>query len=234
MFKLPKMSSKRPTSYHSINKIKQLSEAIKWENDCIKEFNNLYTTLFDPMLDLIKINDNNDKLNQLLKQLKMWKWHINNKLNGKSALMDKSSTINKLIKNGKLILGKLYFGRSIELPEIRSQLEKSNAKNVIDLNKLAKLNKNHSFYKPIQPQTTIAINKEQPNTSNEINKNNINQVNNNLLEFEKFYTNILQDLQRKRKPWRPQNKIGKIPTLKDMELEIVKRRKAKLLKELDL
>lgn len=210
------MSTKRPTSHYSISKTKDLSTAIKWENECIKEFNNLYTTVFDPMLDLIKISDNNDKLNDLIKQWKMWKWHINNNLNGKIKRNQQNLTMNKLIKNGKLILGKLYFGRSIELPEIKSHLEKSKVNNTIDAQRLKKLNKNHFYFQPIQIDDRMMVN----------NKSDVS--------FEKFYSEMLRNMNNRPRQWQLQNKIGKIPTLKEMEIEIVKRRKAKLLQELNL
>ena len=124
---------KRPTKP---NYVKSLFEAQQWRNQLLNEFKNKNTRIFDPSLNELQVRELNDDLNDLIQEKKRWDWHIKTNLNGPD---DRRNANNKLFVGGKIVLGKRYFGRAKELPEIQTQLKnaetlkKSRVNNLVDV-----------------------------------------------------------------------------------------------------
>ena len=112
---------KRPTR---ISSVKSLEEAKNWRAQVINEFKTKNTRIYDPSLNETQIRELNDQLNDLVLEKKRWDRHIERQL-GKSGKHGGKWTNerDRMFVTGKLVLGKRYFGRAVELPEIKSYLD---------------------------------------------------------------------------------------------------------------
>lgn len=214
---------KRPKRVASVTNYK---EAIQWRLQLINEFKVLNTRSFDPSVNEDDLREINDKLNALVQEKKRWDWHINKKLksNGK---MGKDSRDGFVI-GGKLVLGKRYFGRAIELPEIRDYIEEQKRKQLLNKpRQLVDIKKVPNRKDKTDSKSDVYYGKS--SISNKAEKNRLEN-------FEKEWTPVLQratDLNENNPP-RSSLLTTPIPTQSDMEKWLVERRKAELLKKLDL
>ncbi|CAB4254658.1 similar to Saccharomyces cerevisiae YJR050W ISY1 Member of NineTeen Complex (NTC) that contains Prp19p and stabilizes U6 snRNA in catalytic forms of spliceosome containing U2 [Maudiozyma barnettii] len=214
---------KRPKRVASVSNVK---EAIQWRNQLINEFKVLNTRVFDPSLSESDLREVNDQLNTLIQEKKRWDWHINNKLRSSSS---KSGIVSndRFVIGGKVVLGKRYFGRAIELPEIKDYIAEQKRKQLLS-----------------QPKQLVNI-KKIPSINDKSN-NKMKQIyygqsfsDDDILKrdnFEKQWTPILQRTNDSKINNTPSTHqfTSVIPTQLDMEKWLVERRKQDLLKKLDL
>lgn len=206
---------KRPTK---VSSVKTLREAQEWRKQIIRDIKDKTTRIFDPSLNEIQVEELNDQLNDLFKERNRWDWHISHVLGGKHLAKNRRDEL----VGGKLIMGKRYFGRALELPAVQNLLKQQqeakghgkHGKGLID-SKLIPKDKNSTYYGE-------------------------KKVDNQLEQFESQWTDVLRAhnsahiktvadtrhcLARSDVP---------IPTIKDVEGWLVERRKKKLFEELNL
>lgn len=204
---------KRPTKLSSV---KSLGEAQQWHRQIGRELKDKTTRLYDPSLNEIQLQTLNDELNELIDEQGRWEWYMAKVLGGKRVSKQRRD---ELI-GGKLILGKRYFGRAVELPEVQDYLKKQqeeekygkNGKGIVDPKRVPK-DKSSFYYGE-------------------------DTVDEKLEDFEREWTGILR---RKYKIEEPNGletpdleEIRKqVPTIKEMEAWLVEKRKRKLLEQLD-
>lgn len=199
---------KRPTKLSSV---KSLNEAQQWSKQITREINDKTTRIYDPSLNNVQIQEINDELNELLTEQSKWEWYMSKVLGGNKRQR-------REVVGGRLINGKRYFGRALELPEVQDVLKKlqddetygRNGKGLIDKHLVPK-DKNSSYYGA--------------------------SVSDELPPFEEQWTSIL------RKKFKeddgsslhtPEITNLDVPSIKDMEAWLVGERKKKLLKELNI
>ncbi|EJS43044.1 isy1p [Saccharomyces arboricola H-6] len=206
---------KRP---RNVSKIKSIKEANEWKRQVSKEIQQKSTRIYDPSLNEAQITELNDELNDLFKEWKRWQWHIDHTLMEKRTKRKTLEDGHLLANAGKLIHGKRYFGRALELPEVKEWLkqkesQKRNRTNIVDVKRIPK-NKN-DFYYHGKPSSTLT-------------------------KFEAAWTSILKAHHNVPVHERDEEEIGQhtqempVPTLADMEHWLVQRRKKKLMEELNL
>lgn len=205
-----KKERKRPHTHRQISNVRTLDEAMKWRQTLVRDIQDRHSKVFDPLLGDDQLQQYNDQLNEWTKELKMWDWNITNKLHGRINSNDRLKT---QLKNGKLILGKLYFGRAIELPEIKDHLDKQ-ARKTFQVERLIDVKR-------------IDLNNKKYTTTK---KSLISK----LQRFETHWTPILQDINHI--PHEDNQALLQLKpvSLTDMETWLVQRRKQKLLEQLDL
>lgn len=205
-----KKERKRPHTHRQISNVRTLDEAMKWRQTLVRDIQDRHSKVFDPLLGDDQLQQYNDQLNEWVKELKMWDWNITNKLHGRINHNDRLKT---QLKNGKLILGKLYFGRAIELPEIKDHLDKQ-ARKTFEIERLIDVKR-------------VNLNNKKYTTTEEI-------LIPKLTKFEEHWTPILQDINHiQHEDNKDLLQITPI-SLKEMETWLVERRKQKLLEQLDL
>ncbi|SCU86601.1 LAFA_0E01882g1_1 [Lachancea sp. 'fantastica'] len=102
---------KRPTR---ITSIKNSKEAQQWRRQVIHDINSRVTKMHDPSLNEFQLRELNDELNDLFTEKNRWERHIHKNLKGPDYSRDKMFKF-----AGKLLKGRRYFGRALELPEAR-------------------------------------------------------------------------------------------------------------------
>ncbi|GCF00074.1 nineTeen Complex (NTC) component [Zygosaccharomyces mellis] len=187
--------------------VKNLKDALEWRGQVAKEISDKLTRIYDPSLNDWQVEDLNDQLNNLVKERNRWDWHIQKDLGG--AKPRKTGTV-----NGKLIAGKRYFGRALELPEVQKVLkeqEESKKSNQELVNtKLIPKDYNDDYYGTTQDVPELR-------------------------QYESSWTPVLRRHYGRRDTGCDTLKGDiNIPDLKDMERWLVERKKQKLLKELGL
>ncbi|QEU62416.1 Isy1 [Kluyveromyces lactis] len=205
---------KRPTR---INKVTKLDEALRWRNELVKEIGQRVTQIHDPSLNESQITEINDELNKLFQEKGRWDFHIRNKLKGPD--LKKRKQLNTT--GGTLIDGKRYFGRALELPEVQKLLKES--KEQREKERSGKEKKAELQRKIKRWESTLKDDYFVGNNSDE------------LLEYEKKRTESL------RSTIHPSDRDPSfvipnfdVPSLKDVELWLVQRRKNELKKQLGL
>lgn len=212
-----KNNKKRPHTHKQISNIKVLNDALQWRQSLIHDILDCHNKMFDPLLSQDKLQEYNDQLNIWVKQLRMWDWHIKNTLHGR--ISHDNVRLYTQLKNGKLILGKWYYGRAIELPEIKDHLDKQ-AKKRFQLERwidVKKINLHNQKYLRTSVQLIPRLEK-----------------------FEEYWTPIIRDINHvsgeseniERTP--KFNLTENIVSQGEMESWLVERRKQKLLKQLNL
>ncbi|CAI4043883.1 hypothetical protein SKDZ_10G2500 [Saccharomyces kudriavzevii ZP591] len=203
---------KRPKN---VSRIKSLKEANEWKRQVSKEIQQKSTRIYDPSLNEVQIAELNDELNDLFKEWKRWQWHINHTLMEKKTKRKTLEDGHLLANAGKLIHGKRYFGRALELPEVKEwqESQKQNSTDIVNIKRVPK-NRNDFYY---HGKATAA-----------------------LTEFETSWTPILKAHynvpvnEREEEETTQQTQEMHVPTLSDMEHWLVQRRKKKLMEELNL
>ncbi|QLQ79119.1 hypothetical protein HG537_0B04670 [Torulaspora globosa] len=204
---------KRPTKLSSV---KSLGEAQQWHRQIVREIKDKTTRLYDPSLNEIQLQTLNDEVNKLIDEQGKWEWYMGKVLGGKRVSRKKRDAL----VGGKVVLGKRYFGRAVELPEVQEYLKKqeeqekygSNGKGIVDLKRIPRDKK--SFYY------------------------GQNVVDEKLNKFEREWTSILRRKVENGKPYGSEEldveEIRKqVPTIREMEMWLVEKRKKKLLEQLD-
>lgn len=205
---------KRPTR---INKVTKLDEALRWRNELVKEIGQRVTQIHDPWLNESQITEINDELNKLFQEKGRWDFHIRNKLKGPD--LKKRKQLNTT--GGTLIDGKRYFGRALELPEVQKLLRES--KEQREKERSGKEKKAELQRKIKRWESTLKDDYFVGNNSDE------------LLEYEKKRTGSLRSTihSSDRDPSFVIPNFD-VPSLKDVELWLVQRRKNELKKQLGL
>lgn len=121
-------SKKRPHTHKRISNIKILSDALQWRQRLIQDILGSYNKMFDPLLSQDKLQEYNDQLNILIKQLRMWDWHGKNTIHG--PILHGNISLYTQLKSKRLILGIQYYGRTIELPDIKNHLDEHPKKRI--------------------------------------------------------------------------------------------------------
>lgn len=204
---------KRPTKLSSV---KSLNEAQQWRKQITREINDKITRIYDPSLNEIQVQELNDELNELLTEQNKWDWYMSKVLGGKRP--DKRRRDDMV--GGKLINGKRYFGRALELPEVKDILKKQQDDEIYGKNG-----------KGIVNTKLIPKDKSAPYYGAE------KMVSEELIEFEEQWTSILRKKIKgndRLSGEKLENIDTKIPTIQDMESWLVEERKKKLLKDLSL
>ena len=215
--KAKKNIKKRPYTHRQISNIKILSDALHWRKSLIRDIIDRHDKMFDPLLSQDKLQEYNDQLNIWFKQLKMWDWHVKNNLHGR--ISHDNVRLYTQLKNGKLILGKWYYGRAIELPEIKDHLDKQSKKRLqverwIDIKKI---NLNNKKYLKTSSQLIPQLEK-----------------------FEEYWTPIIKDINHISNGSESISKTSKfsltqnVASQEELESWLVERRKKKLLEQLNL
>lgn len=206
---------KRPTK---VTSVKSLNEAQEWRKQVIRDIKDKSTRIYDPSLNEVQLTELNDELNDLFKERTRWDWHISQLPGGKNATKRRRDDV----AGGKVINGKRYFGRALELPEVQALIKeqqtlsdsKKIGKGVVDVKSIPK-DRASTYYGQ-------------------------NSGNSELTRFESEWTDVLREkyaessgrtTQRRDILLEPNTTI---PTLKEMEQWLVARRKKKLLDELNL
>lgn len=181
-----------------------------------KEINDKTTRIYDPSLNEIQVQELNDELNELLTEQNKWDWYMSKVLGGKRP--DKKRRDDMV--GGKLINGKRYFGRALELPEVKNILKKQQDDEIYGKNG-----------KGIVNMKMIPKDKSAPYYGAE------KMLSEELIEFEEQWTSTL------RKKFKGNDRLSgeklenidtKIPTIQDMESWLVEERKKNFLKDLSL
>lgn len=215
--KTKKNNKKRPHTHRQISNVKILNVALQWRRSLIQDIIDRHNKMFDPLLGQNKLQEYNEQLNTWIKQLRMWDWHIKNNLHGR--ISGDNLRLYTQLKNGKLILGKWYYGRAIELPEIKDHLDKQSKKRLqlerwIDVKKI---NWNNKKYLKTSTQLIPQLEK-----------------------FEGYWTPIIKDINHVPNG---SESIGKtsnftlaqnVTSQEELESWLVERRKKKLLEQLNL
>lgn len=204
----------RPHTHRQINSIKNLDKALEWRQTLCRDIKDRHSKVYDPMLSIDQLQVYNDQLNEWCKELKMWDWNIKHNLQKRKVPLP--GNMDSIVKSGKIILGKLYFGRALELPEIKSHLDKQMKRQFqverwVDVKKVNTNNKKYS-------QTTAQLPRGKPS----------------LAEFENHWTPVLQELNHISTGTTTAPELGKAPTQKEIESWLVQRRKEKLMQQLNL
>lgn len=203
---------KRPKN---VSKVKSIKEANEWKRQVSKEIKQKSTRIYDPSLNEVQITELNDELNNLFKEWKRWQWHIDHTLMEKRTKRKTLEDSHVLANSGKLINGKRYFGRALELPEVQEWLKQSqnqNDVNSVNIKRIPK-NKNDFYY---HGKVTAALTEFETNWT----------------PILKAHYNVPVNENEKETAWQTQEIL--VPTLADMEHWLVQRRKKKLMEELDL
>lgn len=199
----------------NVSKVKSIKEANEWKRQVSKEIKQKSTRIYDPSLNEMQIAELNDELNNLFKEWKRWQWHIDHTLMEKKTKRKRLEDSHVLMNSGKLINGKRYFGRALELPEVKEWLKQSQRQNdggSINTKCIPK-DRNDFYY---HGKVTAA-----------------------LTEFEANWTSILKahynvPVNEDEEEMSRQTQEIHVPTLADMEHWLVQRRKKKLMDELNL
>lgn len=202
---------KRPTK---LSTVKSLGEAQQWHRQIGREIKDKTTRLYDPSLNEIQLQTLNDEVNELLDEQGKWEWYMAKVLGGK-----RGKKRDALI-GGRLILGKRYFGRAVELPEVQQYLKKQeeqekygkDGRGIVDLKRVPGDKKSFYYGQSV--------------------------VDEKLKEFEREWTTILRRKVESGKPDTLEDldieEIRKqVPTIREMESWLVEKRKKKLLEQLD-
>ncbi|CEP64068.1 Isy1p LALA0_S10e01552g [Lachancea lanzarotensis] len=115
---------KRPAR---ITSIKNSKEAQQWRRQVVQDINSRVTRMHDPSLNEFQLRELNDELNDLFSEKNRWDRHIHKTLKGPDFSHDKAFKF-----TGKVYKGRRYFGRALELPEVKELAQ-------ADLERLAKL-----------------------------------------------------------------------------------------------
>lgn len=204
---------KRPTKLSSV---KSLNEAQQWHKQIGREIKDKTTRLYDPSLNEIQLETLNDELNDLIDEQGKWEWYMAKVLGGKRV--DKKRR--DALLGGKLILGKRYFGRAIELPEVQAFLKKQqeeenygkDGRGIVDPKRIP------------TDMKSLYYGKGEPDEE--------------LKDFESEWTNILRkkyvrDISSTINTVVLEEVREQVPTIKEMETWLVEERKKKLLKQLN-
>lgn len=204
----------RPHTRAGISKVSNLQTAKRWRQSLIKDIEDRHSKMFDPLLGQEQLKEYNDQLNQWIKELKWWDWHIRNKLHGNlpEAARNHRNKLYMHLGNGKLVLGKRYYGRAIELPEIKDHLDKQEKKRfqverLIDLKRVNLNNKNYTT----TPEALLP----------------------DLKSFEEHWTPLLQTINHVPLEETKLNPFKSVSQT-DMESWLVQRRKKRLIEGLNL
>ncbi|SCU97134.1 LADA_0H04676g1_1 [Lachancea dasiensis] len=106
---------KRPTRIRSIQ---DSQEAQQWRRQVLQDMNSRITRMHDPSLNEIQLREINDEINDLLHEKNQWERHIYHNLKGPNFSRDSKAGV-----TGTLLKGRRYFGRALELPEVRELLK---------------------------------------------------------------------------------------------------------------
>ncbi|CAR28496.1 ZYRO0F05346p [Zygosaccharomyces rouxii] len=185
--------------------VRNLKDALEWRAQVAKEISDKITRIYDPSLNEWQVEELNDQLNELVKERNRWDWHIQKGLGG--AKPRKNGTV-----SGKLIAGKRYFGRALELPEVqkilKEQEESKKSNRELVNTRLIPNDYNDDYYGTIEDTTELK-------------------------QFESSWTPVLRKHYGKKDAGADQlENDTHIPDQKEMERWLVERRKQKLLKEL--
>ncbi|GAV54906.1 hypothetical protein ZYGR_0AS02290 [Zygosaccharomyces rouxii] len=187
--------------------VRNLKDALEWRGQVVKEISDKLTRIYDPSLNEWQVEELNDQLNDLVKERNRWDWHIQKGLGG--AKPRKTGTV-----DGKLVAGKRYFGRALELPEVQKilkeqEVSKKSNRELVNT-RLIPSDHNDDYYGTIQDTSELR-------------------------QFESSWTPVLRKhYGKKDADYSTLENDTNIPDLKDMEKWLVERRKQKLLKELRL
>lgn len=206
---------KRPTK---VSSVRTLGEAQEWKKQIIRDIKDKTTRIYDPSLNEIQVEELNDQLNDLFKERNRWDWHISHVLGGKHLAKNRRDEL----VGGKLIMGKRYFGRALELPAVQDLLKQQqeakghgkHGKGLVDSKRIPK-DKNSIYYGQ-------------------------EKVDNQLEQFESRWTDVLraQNAANLKTVSKSRHCLTKsdvaIPSIKDVEGWLVERRKKKLFEELNL
>lgn len=212
---------KRPKKIYTI---KSLSDAQRWRSELLKEIGNKTTKSYDPSLNDLQLEDLNENLNKLFAEKKRWEIHIKN-LGGPDYR--KTKTLNSV--DGVIINGKRYFGRVLELPHVQKLLKEQGE---------FKQNQINSKKKVKEQQEKIDLWKKTLNGDYYGELNEIEES--KLLDYEKAKFDdfksgiILENNSDNDVTSNIIGELGELPSVKDVETWLVKRRKIKLQKNLGL
>ncbi|CDO91776.1 unnamed protein product [Kluyveromyces dobzhanskii CBS 2104] len=205
---------KRPTR---INKITKLDEALRWRSELVKEIGQRITEIHDPSLNEHQITEINDELNNLFQEKSRWDFHIKNKLKGPDLKNRKQLNTT----GGTVIEGKRYFGRALELPEVQQLVKESKERRVKERTGKEK---------------KVALQRKIKRWKSSLNDDYfVGNDSTALLEYEKKRTEELRSnvASTGQGPFQTIPEFD-IPSLKDVELWLVQRRKDELKKQLGL
>ncbi|CCC67860.1 hypothetical protein NCAS_0A13020 [Naumovozyma castellii] len=207
---------KRPKK---VSAVKDLKEALEWKRQVQIEINQKSTRMYDESLNELQLQDLNDELNELIKERSRWNWHISKDLNGGNRI--KKDKKLEDATSGKLVDGKRYFGRALQLPEVEEVLLQK------------KKQKNH----PDDDDGDVMIDKSRIPTDHAhsfyYGSGNDKDMDYEALQrYESKWTAVLRGEDQPEAE--PEIAAVVVPTLSQMELWLVERRKRKLLEQLDL
>ncbi|SCV02026.1 LANO_0F14730g1_1 [Lachancea nothofagi CBS 11611] len=234
---------KRPSK---ISSVKDSSEAQQWRRQVIHDINSRLTRMHDPSLNELQLRELNDELNDLFAEKGRWERHIHRTLKGPSFSRD-----NALKFTGTNIKGRRYFGRALDLPEVRELAR-------VDLERRTKLQTNRqrekilhdkvrTWKKTLDPEYYGFLPNEHLTFERplEINSNTIHQI----LTPKPFQKSAFNDYEED-KSLQLKSELGSqesvispsiiipefetIPDQKDLEIWLVERRKLQLQKQLGL
>ncbi|EDO14781.1 hypothetical protein Kpol_370p9 [Vanderwaltozyma polyspora DSM 70294] len=200
---------KRPTN---VSKVQSLQEALEWRKQLMHEFKDKSSRMYNPWLNDSQLIELNDELNELLREKSKWDWHISNRLGDTKPTRSKNGIV-----GGKLIMGKRYFGRALELPSVKEMIknqdqalkEKKADNNLVDM-KLIPKDKRSLYF------TGTTNDKAQQNGWNNY--------------MEQFTETMEHEIDNETLPF---DDDIPVPSLEDMEKWLVARRKQKLLEQIE-
>ena len=222
---------KRPTR---ISSVKSLEEAKNWRAQVINEFKTKNTRIYDPSLNETQIRELNDQLNDLVFEKKRWDRHIEKQLTKSGKHGGKwTNERDRLFVTGKLVLGKRYFGRAVELPEIKSYLDEQarrkasiGGQDIVDLKRIPQHGdpRGKLYYHSTEDEQLARFEAEWTPRLREAYLGSEAAASGN--------TNTITDTSEEDRSHTTKSDSEKVPTLRDVELWLVERRKRKLLESI--
>ena len=234
---------KRPTRVVSVSRS---DEAQQWRSQVLRDINSRLTRMHDPSLNDLQLRELNDELNELFNEKSRWERHIRRNLKGPDFSRDKT-----LKFAGTVLNGRRYFGRALELPEVRQLIQedterrsklktsKQNNKALQDKVRTWKQQLGPYYYgfssqENVTLQVPLDINTE---TAKSL-LSPIIAKQTSLNEFEQDKSlELRSEVGSQDSITAPKSIIPTfedLPDLKDMELWLVKRRRTQLQKQLNL
>ena len=216
---------KRP---RNVGRVKSAKEAQEWRNQLVQEFKQLSVRMYDPALTEGQLEEGNERLNELLREKGKWDKHVAYLAKNKGKQGGSAERV--LLAGAKKVLGKWYFGRATELPEVSAYIADQKRKEL-----LARV----AYTVDVKSVPSARDESERAQLYYAKNKDN------RLARSQEHWTHILQGNAQEHRASASQTADAKpadksavdqhpVPTQQQMEQFLVHRRKQDLLAKLDV
>jgi len=224
------------------NEVNRLGLAEKWRKQCLREMDQKIDIIQNPTLGEHRTRDLNDEINNILKELRGWERRIV-ELNG--ADYSKTAAKSVMFKNGREfydIDGYIYFGAARNLPGVKEQYEKYTYKaprrTRHDL--LKAVDADYYGYRGEEEKNLELAEKEQEEKSRKVEIERWKHLKLSKLEEKKKNAEVVgiaasqDDEEEVADDDDLLTVVSKIPTIEEMQKELLERKKKEIIKKFNL